>query len=109
MSKLGTITFKKLEEEHKFSVHNLDSSWNSVSVVYVVTKRKKTEGGCYSHSVIYVGQTGDLKERFSNHHKEKCFSEKNGDCLCLLGEKDEDKRLSIESEMIEKYTPPCNG
>ena len=109
MSSIGNITFKGESDEYKFKVYKFDSSWNSVSVVYITTKRTKTDDDGYTHSVIYVGQTGDLKDRFSDHHKEKCFVEKDPNCLCLLMEKDEEKRLSIESDLIDNYNPPCNG
>ena len=53
-----------------------------------------------TNQLIYIGQTGDLKDRFSDHHKKKCFSENDPNCLCVLIEKDKETRLSIESDLM---------
>jgi predicted site-specific integrase-resolvase len=63
----------------------------------------------YSHTRIYVGQTEDLSTRFDNHHKEACFDKHNKNCVCVHGEEDEDTRLEIEKDLIDKYDPPCNA
>ena len=33
--------------------------------------------------LIYVGQTGDLSERFDNHHKMECIKENGATNICV--------------------------
>jgi len=77
----------------------------------------KAVGGVYSvlrqdadgYAVIYVGQTGDLSERFDNHHKTDCFSRHRKTHIAAMVEESERQRLAIEQDLIASYNPPCNG
>jgi hypothetical protein len=110
MATLGSISFKgKSGKGYTFEIYPLSSSWNSVSAVYIVTRRIKNQSDGYTHSAIYIGETGNLKERFSNHHKYNCFIENSANCLCILIESNEQNRLTIESDLLGNYNPPCNG
>jgi len=109
MSSFPTMTIKGLSgKEYTFEVHDFDSNWNSVPAVYVVTKRVQKNDGKYSHSIIYIGQTEDLKARHSSHHKEDCFNRHGANRLCVLREASEKTRLAIESDLVQKHSPPCN-
>jgi len=110
MGKLGTILFKgKTENEYSFNVYSFDTDFKAIGAVYFVTKRVEKPDGTGNHTRIYVGQTGDLSERFDNHHKQECFDKHNANCICVYTESDEDTRLEIESDLIDNYNPPCNG
>lgn len=108
MTKHGTLTLTgQSGTEYPFNVYSLDSYFGEVSAVYVVTKRYM-KGDNYSHTIIYIGQTDNLKERFDNHHKQVCFDENDANTLCVHQELSEKTRLTIETDLIEAYSPSCN-
>ena len=109
MPKLGTLFLKgKSGTSYPFVVYSLDSNFSKIPAVYVVTDRHKNEES-YSHNIIYIGQTDNLKERFENHHKQNCFDKHNANVLCIHQESSEKKRLTIETDLIEVKNAPCNG
>jgi hypothetical protein len=59
---------------------------------------------------IYVGQTGDLGERFGDHHKMPCIR-RNGATHIHAHKSsfDEDVRKAEERDLIAGCNPPCNG
>ena len=108
MSKLSTISFKgESNKSYSFNVYTLDSNFNEIPAVYVVTNRSKSKDS-YSHTTIYIGHTDNLKERFENHHKQACFDKHDANALCIHQESSEKQRLAIESDLIEAKNPPCN-
>lgn len=58
---------------------------------------------------MYVGITDDLSSRFRNHHKESCFDKYNANCICIYLESSKMQRAAIEKDLIDAYSPPCNG
>lgn len=62
------------------------------------------------HYAIYAGQTGDLSERFDDHHKMSCIR-RNGATHTHVhaSPPDEDIRKTEERDVIAKWNPPCNG
>ena len=95
-------------KKHKFSVYPYNSEWNEVGAVYVVTKRTAKPNGSGTHKFLYVGQTDNLKERHSAHHKATCFSRNGANSLCVLTESSKKKRLSIEADLLDAHNWPCN-
>jgi hypothetical protein len=66
-------------------------------------------GWLIEHSVIYVGQTENLQDRFANHHKWDCMIRNSANCVCAHQVPDEARRLAIGNDLIVAYKPPCNG
>ena len=95
--------------KYRFGVYDLDGDLNAIAGVYVVTNRYETAQGRYGHTVIYFGQTGDLGDRFDDHHKADCFADFGANSLCFHADGDEQSRLAKESDLIEAYNPPCNN
>lgn len=63
-----------------------------------------------AHSnLIDVGQTSNINDRFPTHDRKPCWlRNKTGNIsLYILQELSERIRLKIESEIREKYKPPC--
>ena len=89
-------------KQYPFGAYPRTSSWNSVAGVYVILR--DTAGG----TVLYVGETEDLKQRLSNHHRQACFDRNNWTHLAFLGEGSETQRLQIERDLMDKYQPVCN-
>jgi hypothetical protein len=105
-----TIDFVgKSGNKYVFSIHALNTTFNAVGGVYVFTKATQTAAGGQTHKVIYVGQTGDLSSRFTDHHKQVCINGNGANSICVRGEADEATRLAIEKDLVDAYNPPCNG
>ena len=94
--------------KYAFDVFGLGSNLNAVAGVYAVTDRHESAQGGYSHTVIYFGQTDNLDDRFSDHHKADCFKDHGANSLCFHADDNEQSRLAKESDLIEAYNPPCN-
>ncbi len=110
MAKIGTITLTGSSgKKYKFNIYPYSTQFETVGAVYYISKRTEKADGSGSHSKIYIGQTGDLSERFDNHHKESCFKKHGANCISIHQEPDEDKRIEIEQDLIDAYDPPCNG
>ena len=84
---------------YTFVLWPLNSQFPASGGVYLILKQ---------NIVLYVGQTGDLSERFDSHHKKPCWRRHQADrmaVLCVTGEND---RLRIETDLIRSYNPVCN-
>ena len=59
--------------------------------------------------VVDVGQTSNINDRFPNHDRKPCWiRNKDGEIhLYIYKESSETRRLTIESEIREKYNPQC--
>lgn len=113
MSKLGEATFKgKSGTVYTFNVYPCDQTFNEISAVYIISKRIKNENDGYNHTVLYVGQTENIPDRFGenfcNHHKGKSFISHQASAICILQQNNEKKRLEIESDLCSYYNPVCN-
>ena len=89
----------------KFEVYRWETEFRKVGAVYLVLRNGKP--GPYG--ILYVGQTGDLSERFDNHHKRSCFDRNGKTHIGVLVESAEKNRLNIESDLIRKHRTTCNN
>lgn len=107
---LGTMAFTgKSGKNYEFDVYSLSAADQlSIPAVYFVTKRHKNSNNRFSHKRIYVGESEDVSDRLDNHHKQLCFEREGANCICVFRKSDEDARLRIEKDLIDKYDPPCN-
>lgn len=87
---------------YDFEIYPWGQEFRPVGGVYVVLK-SATDG------TIYIGQTGDLSERFDAHHKASCLDRYGKTHIGVHLESSEARRLAIESDLIANYQPPCNG
>jgi hypothetical protein len=109
MAKLGTVTFKGVSSNtYEFTAYTRDTTFKEIGAVYFMTARNPNGEGGYSHTRIYVGQTGNLSNRPLNHHRKDCFDDHGANCVCIYTEESEDDRLVIETDLRENYDPPCN-
>ncbi len=90
---------------YPFQVFVWGTQFQPCGAVYLVL-RKLPNG---NHAILYVGQTGDLSERFECHHKALCFLVQGCTHIGVLAEPWERRRLVIESDLIVKHQPFCNG
>ena len=67
----------------------------------------KEEGGQWIS--IYIGETGDLSDRFDNHHKMPCILENGATHIhAHKSNADENVRKAEEADLIANYPKVCN-
>lgn len=89
--------------KYDFEVYPWGTTFNQVGGLYLVLKKQATNYG-----ILYIGQTGNLSERFDNHHQAQCFNRNGKTHIAVRGEGSEQKRFSIETDLIRKYQTSCN-
>jgi len=94
--------------KYAFLVYPWGTPFKTIGGVYAITCAITNQTGGQIHTIIYVGQTGDLSERFDNHHKVGCFGRHSANRICVHVQGNEQTRLAIESDLIAAYNPPCN-
>jgi hypothetical protein len=74
---------------------------NTITAIYAIVDSKL--------SLVDVGQTEDLNNRFPNHPRQSCWEKHAGGVfrLYIWQESNEQKRLQIESVIRTQYNPPC--
>ena len=59
---------------------------------------------------IYIGQTGNLDERFDDHHKMPCIKRNGATHIhAQMNNGGETARLAEEADLIARWNPTCNG
>jgi excinuclease UvrABC nuclease subunit len=110
VAELGTILLTgKSGSQYLFWIYSLDTNFKNEGAVYVYTQATPNSEGGHTHSVIYVGQTGDLGSRLSNHHKWACINGRGANRICTTRiMPNEQERLNMEADLIAYYRPVCN-
>jgi len=109
MPKIADLILKGASgTEYGFEVYPLDTKFKAIGAVYAITRRFQNAQGGFNHDVIYIGQTGDLSERFDQHHQADCFGRHKANCACIHADDSERSRLRKEADLIEAENPPCN-
>lgn len=94
---------------YDFEVYDWSTVFKAIGAVYVVSKREVDPNGKGSHEIIYIGQSGDLSERFENHHKIECFRRRGANCVSVHAENSQNARLQIEGDLLAGHpNTPCN-
>jgi len=91
--------------QHDFAVYPWGTTFSAVGGLYLVLKKQLTG----NYDLLYVGQTGDLSERFDHHHKQPSFDRHGKTHIAVKGEGVASTRLTIEADLIRSYQPVCNG
>jgi len=104
MAKVDTISATgDSGRSYSFDVYPWGPSFNSAGAVYMVLKKNGS-----NYDPIYIGQTGDLSERFDNHHKRDCFDRHGKTHIAVHGGSSESRRFDIETDLVRNYSPVCN-
>jgi hypothetical protein len=96
------------KKTYNFTVYPKSTTFTAVGGIYAITRRYQKEDGKFSHDTIYIGQTGNLSERFDNHHRIACFNRHNWTSICVHRDDNEQSRLAKEKDLIGSQNPPCN-
>ena len=89
---------------YKYWVYEIGHSLKAEGGNYIFTKRD-SDG---VHTPIYIGETGDLSDRFDNHHKAECIRGEGATLICAHLNSGKQARLDEEADLIAKWSPPCN-
>ena len=88
----------------QFESYPTSTSWNHVPCVYVVARLTPER----RYAILYVGETEDIADRLSNHHKAQCFRRNGCTHILVHQERSERTRRLIEADLIRNYGPACN-
>ena len=95
----------KSGRKYTYWVYPLPVNFTSVPGNYIFAKRN--ERGQWVP--VYIGETGDLSERFENHHAMHCIRKNNATHLLVHKSSSErSKRLNEETDLLQNYSPSCN-
>ena len=72
--------------------------------------------GCYAfieatktgYSLVYIGETGDLSERFDSHHKGRCIKRHGATWKGVYRTASKAQAQRVEGDLLRRYSPPCN-
>lgn len=108
MTKISDATFVGASgTKYTFSVYTTDTEFSNIGAVYVFTKRTVSNDKG-SHTLLYIGETGELGNRISNHEKWPCVNRNGCNAICVHAEDGDAKRLEIEGDLLEANDTPCN-
>ncbi|OGQ97556.1 MAG: hypothetical protein A2521_10230 [Deltaproteobacteria bacterium RIFOXYD12_FULL_57_12] len=93
-------------QKYEFAVFRWGQAFNPVGGVYLVLRKRI--GIISTHDILYIGQTGDLSERFDDHHKQGCFDRNARTHIGVRVENLEAARLAIERDRLGNYKTACN-
>ena len=102
-------------KEYRFSLYTFErfedvkTGWKQIPALYLFSRRELSNGAYY-HTYLYLGETGDLSQRFHNHHKETELVQQGTNCigLYLNVPQNEDERKLLEKDILSAYKFPCN-
>lgn len=110
-----TITIKGMSgTNYYFNVYgfsrfsDLTDAFRPISALYAFTRRF-SQGASYTYDLVYVGETGNLSTRFTNHHKEDCITNSFANCICIHSfQGTESERIAAETDILNAFDLPCN-
>lgn len=109
MTSFPALTFSgKSGKSYNLSGYTLNTQFKPVGAIYALCKQYLSNGK-NQYEVLYIGQTGDLSNRFDDHHKMPCALGNGANCIYVLTEKNEKTRFQIEADLIQAFSPPCNS
>jgi hypothetical protein len=106
MAHQGTIQWEGTSgTTYKYYIYDLNEAHDAVPANYVFAKETKPN----TYAPIYIGETGDISERFDNHHKIDCIR-RHGATHIHTHKSSVDKKVRCveEADLIAKWHPPCN-
>ena len=108
MSKIADATFAGASgTKYGFTAYTTDTDFENIGAVYIFTKRT-VPNGKGSHKFLYIGETGELKDRISDHEKWPCVERNDCNAICVHAEGDGAERLKIEKDLLDDSNTPCN-
>jgi hypothetical protein len=91
--------------EYNFTLYPWRQPFSPFGAVYAVLRHDGTS----QYSILYLGETADMDQRFDDHHKQRCFDRRGHTHIGVLPEPAPARRQAIAAELIRIHNPPCNG
>lgn len=90
---------------YSYYIYEIGEEFKEVPGNYIFAKETEPR----TWEAVYIGQTGDLNERFDDHHKMPCIRQ-NGATHIHTHESspDESVRQAEETDLIQYHNPVCN-
>ena len=105
MSEPETIVWDgRSGRKYTYWIYRIGTDFNPAPGNYIFAR-----GVGNSYSPIYVGESGDLSERFDNHHKMACIKRNGATHIHVHANANENARLAEEFDIVAKWDPVCNG
>jgi hypothetical protein len=79
--------------QYEFEVYRWGTQFKPLGGVYLVLAKQRSL--LVNYDLLYIGQTGDLSERFENHHQAGCFNRYGRTHIAIKLEGSEQKRFEI--------------
>lgn len=89
---------------YTFYTYKLPVSFDRKGGVYLFTKLLPNG----AHKYIYLGITGDLSERFDEHHKAYCIRANGATHLSAFVLHSEQERKKVEKDIMAIISTTCN-
>ncbi|WP_025771260.1 hypothetical protein [Thioalkalivibrio sp. HK1] len=102
---LGASGQEYLYSVHSVNDHRIGKTFDNVPGNYIFAKKTYPSG---EFSPIYIGQSGNLSERFEDHHKNSCIRRRGATHIFVHRNDDENVRLAEEKDLLDNSNPPCN-
>ena len=91
---------------YKYWIHSLPPNFKAVAGNYIFAKEAEPS----TYAPVYIGETEDLSDRFDDHHKAACIQSEGATHIHVHANSGGDEaRRAEESDLIAKWSPPCNG
>ena len=93
-------------KKYTYTIYGKSTNWNEVSGNYIFAK--ETAPGRWR--AIYIGETKSFKTRLTSSHEKLPCADRNGftHYHAHTNSGGVAARRSEESDLIDKYDPPCN-
>ena len=90
---------------YEFELYRVGTKFNPVAACYAFTKDANQAG---NYPLVYIGETGDLSERFDNHHKAGCIQRAGATLIGVRVTRGKAEAERVEADVLGNYNPPCN-
>ena len=96
----------KTGQTYLYYIYRIGSSLKQVPGNYIFAKQIQPERWI----LIYGGETGDLSERFDDHHKMSCIKQNGATHIhAHASSPNASNRRVEEKDIIDRWNPICNG
>jgi hypothetical protein len=91
--------------KYKYWIYELGTTFKQVPGNYIFARETEPR----TFGPIYIGETGDLSERFDNHHKMPCIRKNGATHICAHeSSANEKERKAEEADLLAYWSPICN-
>jgi predicted GIY-YIG superfamily endonuclease len=95
----------KSSQDYKYWIWDISTRFEAAPANYIFAKETSPN----SFQAIYIGETGDISERFEDHEKWDCITRYGATHVHThKSSTDKKERCAEESDLLAARTTPCN-